>query len=110
MAAVGLTSRGFVAGSGTTRRVHPERLHAVAAAFLAHEAFDEARYGRAGLFAMGRQVGLADGPGMAATQALDADAPGRSLALPPGKRRHSDAYASLTCDLPQLGRPARFRE
>src|SRR3979490_2268809 len=109
MAAVRLMSRGLVAGSRATRRVHPERLHAVAAAFLAHEAFDEARDGRAGLFAMGRQVGLADGPAMAATQALDADASDRSL-FRLANAAILTPYATLTCDLPEIGRPRRFGE
>ena len=63
------------ARSGATRRVHPKRLHAVAAAFLAYEPFDEARDGGAGLLAVAWQIALANGAAVAAAEALHANAP-----------------------------------
>jgi hypothetical protein len=98
------------ARSGETRRVHPKRLHAVAAAFLAYEPFDEARDGGAGLFAMARQVALPDGPAVAAAQALHANAPERSFVLPTRKRSHSHASRNADADLDQIGMTIRCRE
>src|SRR4051812_34200788 len=55
------------------------------------------------------QVGLADGPDMAAPQALHANAADRSLALPPGKRSHFTPNATLTSSL-HIGMPASLGE
>ena len=98
------------ARSGATRPVHPKRLHAVAAAFLAYEPFDEARDGGAGLFTMAWQIALPDGPAVAAAQALHANAPDCSIALPTRKRSHSHASRNADADLDQIGMTIRCRE
>ena len=98
------------ARSGAARPVHPKRLDAVAAAFLAYEPFDEARDRSAGLFAVARQVALPDDPAVAAAQTLHANAPERSIALPTRKRSHSHASRNADADLDQIGMTIRCRE
>ena len=80
------------------------------AAFLAYEPFDEARDGRAGLFAMARQIALADGAAVAAAQALHANVPEHSFVLPTRKRSHSHASRNADADLDQIGMTIRCRE
>jgi hypothetical protein len=82
----------------------------VAAAFLAHEPLDEARNGRAGVLAMAWQIAFPDGPAVAATQALHANAPERSFALPTCNRSHSYASRNADADLRHIGTAIPFRE
>jgi len=93
----------FCCGVRHSRRVHPERLHAVAAAFLAHEAFTKRAMGAPGSSPWdGRSASRMVRHGRnAGTGRRCAD---RSSLLPPGKRRHLTPDATLTCDLPEIGR------